>query len=76
MVLIFLREEVESDDDKGQRWYFSDGFDDILTAQSDCLNQGMCRQFSESPLVGWKNTCRQETRLAVSDFLGANPKQD
>jgi hypothetical protein len=45
VVLIFLRIEVESDDDECQRYCFGDGFDGLLTAQSDCLNQGMCRQF-------------------------------
>jgi hypothetical protein len=42
VVLIFLRIEVESDDEEGQRYCFEDRFDDLLTAQSDCLNQGMC----------------------------------
>jgi hypothetical protein len=47
VVLVFLRKEVESDDEEGQIYCFGDGFDDLLTAQSDCLNQGMCDDFSK-----------------------------
>jgi hypothetical protein len=43
-ILVFLREEVESDDKDVSNDECNGVFDDILTAQSDCLNQGMCRR--------------------------------
>jgi hypothetical protein len=45
-ILVFLREEVESDDKDVSNDECNGVFDDILTAQSDCLNQGMCRRGS------------------------------
>jgi len=46
-IVKFLRKEVESGDKQVSNDESKCFLDDILTAQSDCLNQGMCDDFSK-----------------------------